>query len=177
MKNLIRSGWILILSILFCFSCDDSNEPGPKIIAMTDSLDQYNNVIRNSTTLVGDAWISNITDISGTWLASKIEYVIDEITLDVTEYFDELEISINCDQSCCNINGCNSLVTSCDWANSENCMYNYFANEDNSNVLFFKIIGLTGSKMFAEIENKTPEFKLFPDEDREGIYKITLVAI
>jgi hypothetical protein len=121
--------------------------------------------------------VSNITDISGIWLASKIEYVQDEITLDATEYFDELKISINCDQSCCDINGCNSFVTSCGWATSEKCMYNYFANEDNGNVLFLKITGLTGSKMFAEIENKTPEFKLFPDEDREGIYRITFVAI
>jgi hypothetical protein len=157
MKRLFIPIWLLGLLCLFQFSCDDES-------------DYLGN---------GDSYMQEIEppNFAGNWSGIKVEYIADDISQDVSEYFDEFQITINRKQSCCNINGCNSWVTTCNWVKSENSFSNYFKNEESGNVLFFKLISIQGSKIIAEVENKTPELKLFPDEDREGIFKITLVAI
>jgi hypothetical protein len=158
MKRLFVPIWLLSLVCLFHFSCEDESD-----YRVTQDSDM--------------SGIIEVQNFAGNWSAIKVEYIVDEISQDVSEYFDELQITINKNQSCCNINGCNSWATTCDWENSENSFYNYFKNQDSGNVIFIKIISIKPSKMIAEVENKTPEFKLFPDEDREGIYRLTLVAI
>ena len=158
MKRLFIPIWLLGLVCLFHFSCEDEfeyKEPPPS----------------------DKQGITEVQYLAGNWSAIKVDYLIDEISQDVSEYFEELQLTISSNQSCCNINGCNSWVTTCDWINTDNSFSNYFKNGDSGNVLFFKIIDIQGSKIIVEVENKAPEFKLFPDEDREGIYRITFVAI
>lgn len=155
MKRLFIPIWLLGLVCLFQFSCSDEDVP----------------IIGNPDNPV------EITDFAGRYTATIVEYTFDEISQDVSKYFYELQITINKDQSCCNINGCNSWVTMCDWINSNEGYSNYFMNKDSGGVLFFKILDIQGAKLIMEVKNKTPEFKLFPDEAREGIYKITFVAI
>jgi hypothetical protein len=155
MKKLIIPIWLLGLLCLFHFSCEDDSSSNGKY-----EEDE-----------------PHIQNIVGNWSATKVEHIVDEISQDVSEYFDELEIAINENRSCCNINGCDSWATSCGWDNSGNILSNYLTNEDSGNVLFIKIISIKPSKIIAKVINKTPELKLFPDEDREGIYRITFVAI
>jgi hypothetical protein len=155
MKKLIYPAWILAFFIIFQFSC----QPIEPIDPIQHNMSPYYTV--------------DISDIIGNWTATKVEYNIGAASMDVSEHFSEITLTINEFRGYCCINRCDYLFTVQGWQEKGGNHFNIFTNPETHDLISMNILERNDKVMKASVKNLSPYmYRLFPDEDSNGQYTI-----
>jgi len=158
MKKLIYPAWIITFFVIFQFSC----QPIESIDPTQRDMSPYYTV--------------DISDIIGNWTATKVEYNIGAASMDVSEHFTEITLTINEFRGYCCINRCYYLFTVQRWQEKGGNHFNIFSNPETNDLISMNIFERKGSIITASVKNLSPHmYRLFPDEDSNGQYTISFV--